>query len=583
LKESSRQITSLIIILLVARVIPLTHAASSGNIHGTIVDEDGNPIDDVKVSAFLGTGSLEESKYTNEDGYFRMNLGGTYTLVFEKEGYVSFQKNVQVTQAPTEDPDQDIVKLGALEMEKTISLSASVVRRLTTPGNKLTLDFTVSNQGEDPEDIIFSVESPSDWDTKILDNVGEIESILLNPGSASYSIEINVPETATTIETIILVAFGSSVDALEFNITPKVYTDEIKLKSTYLSVSEELGQTISLPLTITNLGEVDKKITLLAEIPEDWSISLKTNNNMVIKTLLMEAGSSEQLNIELEAPDSASVGDYKVSLNALDINNAVMDTLELDVNLRIGTSDIEVISSFSKVSVEAGESITFPLAVWNKGEADALTLFTVPLLPENWDVSFIADELEIASIRIPSGESESVHLIVKPPNSVTSGNYNLKAVIESDDGSEYEIDFVIEVVGSYNLELELSTLYTTVQIGNSVTYTAKVTNKGQTAITTLYLEAIVPDDWVTSISPVQVSSLDPRDSVSFTVDVDVPSDTESGDYLVTMQGISDQIDSEEIDIRITAKASNTWGYIGLGIAFVAVAGAVLLFRRFKRR
>ena len=85
--------------------------------------------------------------------------------------------------------------------------------------------------------------------------------------------------------------------------------------------------------------------------------------------------------------------------------------------------------------MEAGESITFPLAVWNKGEADALTLFTVPLLPENWDASFIADDLEIASIRIPSGESESIQLIIDPPNSVVSGVYDLGVVIESDDGT----------------------------------------------------------------------------------------------------------------------------------------------------
>jgi uncharacterized repeat protein (TIGR01451 family) len=585
LKKGSRHRTLLIISLLCIGAIPvqLTQGASLGNIHGTIVDEAGNPLEDVTVSAYLSTGSLEDSKKTNEDGYFRMNLGGTYTLVFEKEGYVIFQKNIQVTQAPTENPDQDIVKLGELEMEKTISLSASVIKRITTPGNKLTLSFTVSNQGEEQENIEFSIECPSDWSTKVLDNTGEIESILLNPGTASYSIEITIHETALTGEKIVLMATGSSTDILEFTIIPKTDPYEIELKSTYLSISEELGQTISLPLTVTNLGEVDRKITLQADIPERWSISFTTNTKMVVKTLLLEPGDSEQLNIELETAGDADVGDYYVNISALDVNSAILDVLGLEVNLREGTSDIDVISSFSEVSVEAGESITFPLAVWNKGEADALTIFTVPTLPENWDVSFRADELEIASIRIPSGESESVSMIVEPPNSVVSGIYDLKAIIESDDGTEYEFDFIIEVVGSYDLELELSTLYTTVQIGGSVTYTAKVTNRGQTAITTLYLDAILPDDWTTSISPVQVTSLDPRDSVTFTIDVDVTSDTESGDYLITMQGLSDQLDSDEIDIRITAQASNTWGYIGLGLAVVAVAGAVYLFRRFKRR
>ena len=575
----------MIILLLGIALMPIqiTQAAALGNIHGRVVDEYGKPLEDVKVSAYQDTASLDDVKYTNEDGYFRMNLGGTYTLVFEKEGYVTLEKNVEVTQAPTGEPDNDIVTLGEVELEKTISLSASVVKRLTTPGNKLTLSFSVSNNGDETEDVVFSVDAPEGWSTKITDNVGEIEDILLSPGSTSYSIEISVPETATTIETISVIAVGSSTAILSFTITPKVYTDEIELKSTYLSVSEELGQSVSLPLTVTNNGEVDKKVTLQADVPDGWSIVFKTSSSMAVKTLLMEAGETEQLTIELEAPNTVTVGDYAVVVSALDVNEAVMDTLELDVNLREGVSEIEVISSFSEVSVDAGESITFPIAIWNQGEADALVLLTVPTLPENWDTSFIADDLEVASIRIGAGDSESLQLIVEPPNSVASGTYEMVVLIESDDGGENYLEFTIEVGGSFELALSMSTLYTSGKIGSTISYTAKVTNEGQTAITTLYVEADVPNDWEATISPTQVDTLSPRSSTTFTVTVEIPSDAEAGDYLVSMQAFSDQLDSDSSDVRVTAQASNTWGYIGLGIAAVAIGGAALLFKRFKRR
>ena len=585
MKERSRQATLLVVILLGVTLMPITitHADEMGNIHGTVIDENGDPIEDVKISVYLNTGSLEEIAYSNQNGYFRLNLGGTYTFVFEKEGYVTFEKDVQVTQAPTDDPSDDIVKMGYLEMQNTLSLSASVVKRLTTPGNKLTLEFTITNRGSDAEDIVFSVDVPEDWETKILDDIGEIEHILLESGSAKYDLEITVPETATNIETITLNATGTSTASLNFTITPKVYTDEITLKSTYLSISEELEETISLPLTVSNVGEVDKKITLQAETPSDWELSFITGSDLVVKTLLLEAGDSEQLTIELETPDGVAIGDYNVVVSALDINGAVLDTLELDVNLRVSTSEIEVISSFSEVTVEAGESVTFPLAVWNQGEADALTIFTVPVIPENWDASFISDDLEVASIRIGAGESESIKLIVEPPNSVASGTYDLVIMIESDDGGQHTQEYTIEVGGSFEMDLELSTLYTSGKIGDTVSYTARVTNEGQTAITTLYLEADVPDDWEATISPTQVDTLSPRSSSTFTVILDIPSDAEAGDYLVTMQALSDQIESGETDVRITAQASNTWGYIGVGIALVAVVGASLLFKRFKRR
>jgi uncharacterized membrane protein len=577
-------VTIIVILILNLVFMPKFMAnADPGNLHGTIIDQDGNPIQGVKVSAYLNTGSIEATVNTDQKGYFRMNLGGDYTLLFEKDGYVSFQKNVQITQAPTENPDNDIVKLGNLVMEKTLVLSASVVKRFTTPGNTLSLEFTITNKGENIEAVEFSIDSPLNWGTSIFDNIGEIEHILLSPGSSKYNIEINVPETATSVETITITATGTSVAKLEFIITPKVYTDEIILKSTYLSISEEIGETINLPLTISNQGEVDKKVTLEADIPTDWSISFKTGQNMVVKSLIINAGDTEQLSVTLEPPDNVALGDYDIIVRALDVNGAILDVFELDVNLRISVSEIEVISSFTEVSIQAGNSVTFPIAVWNRGEADALTLFTVEVLPENWKVSFITDDLEIASIRIPAGESESVRMVVVPPNSVESGTYNLKAVIESDEGAQNELDFLITVTGSYSLDLEPSTLYSTSKIGGSVSYTARVTNRGQTAVTTLYLDAVLPDDWDATISPVQISSLDPRDSVTFSITLDIPSDATAGDYLITMQAFSDQLDSDEVDVRITAQASNTWGFIGLGLAGVSVVGAGLLFKRFKRR
>lgn len=572
-------------VIISSLVLPLNTAlgASPGNVHGTVVDEDGAPVEDVKISVYLGTGSLQDTDYTNEDGYFRMNLGGSYTFVFEKTGYVTLEKTVQVTQAPSDNPAKDIVKLGAITLERTLELSSPVVKRLTTPGNKLTFRFTVINRGDKTEDIIFLTIVPTGWDVKILDSISEIENIMLKTGSNDYEIEISVPETATSVEVITLTVIGTSTATLDFIIMPKVYTDEIELKSTYLSVSEEKGQNIELPLTVSNVGEVDKKVTLSGYIPAGWDVTFRTSTGMAVKTLLLSSGQSEGLTIELETPDDVIIGDYNISVTASDVNGAILDTLELDVSLTEATSEIEVISSFSEVSVKAGSSITFPIVVWNKGEADALTLFTVPELPSNWDASFISDDLEIASIRIPGGESEAVELIVKPPNSVISDIYDMTVVIESDDGTEHELDFTIEVVGSYKLELELSTLYTTSSIGGSVSYSGKVMNMGQTAITTLYLDAVLPDDWIAIITPKQVSSLEPRDSVTFTVDVELPGDTEAGDYLLTMQAISDQLESGAIDVRVTAKASNTWGFVGIGIAVVVVAGAVLLFRRFKRR
>ncbi|MBN2336376.1 carboxypeptidase regulatory-like domain-containing protein [Candidatus Bathyarchaeota archaeon] len=560
----------------------LVSAVSDGNIHGTVVDANGDPIYDAKVSAVTRTGYVEATKYTKEDGYFRMSLGGSYTLVFEKTGYATTEVDVEVTTAPSTKPDYDVI-LTDVMMEYTLKLTASVVKRITSPGNTLLLSFTVNNLNDETELVVFLVDAPEGWGTRVLDSLGKIESISLSPGVESYTLEVKVPSTASQTETITLMASGTSEASLGFTITPMASANEIELRSTYPSVSEELGQRIELPLRVSNVGEVTKLITFQTEAPSGWDVSYKTSSGIVVKSLSLSSDETESLTIELEHPEDAVVGDYSIAVQAVDTNDNVCDTLIFEVNLRQPKSELEVISTFSDVTVEAGDSITFPIVVWNTGEKDAVCLLTVLSAPDNWNTEFITGDIAVSNLLIGAGESITFDIEVEPPKSVATGNYELQVVVASDDGSHTVLPFGISVSGSYELTLELSTLYTSVTIGGTVTYTARVTNNGQTAITTLYLEATLPSDWEATITPVQVNSLSPRESTTFTVVTETPSDAVAGDYLLTMKATSDQLDSDEIDLRVTAKASTSWGLIGLGVAAVAIVGAVFAFRKFKRR
>ena len=583
---SKVQLTAIVSMVLVFSVIRLpiaVYAATDGNIHGTVLDKEGNPLNDVKVSVYTSSGGLETSTTTNKDGYFRMSLGGTYTLTFEKEGYVSFSRSVKVDLAPTDNPKLDAVKMGDLYMEKTVQLSATVLTRYASPGSTLRLSFNVNNKGDKAEDIVFEVESPENWSTRVLDSIGEIETIQLSPGSQTYTLEIIVPSSANETEKVELITTSSLESSLNFTIIPRTTTQEILLKSTYLSISEEVGKSITLPLKVSNIGEVDKFVTLEGLAPDQWSISFKTSSGMVVNSLQLSPGDMESLNINVDPPKDAQVGDYSFMINAVDSNDNNCDSLEFKVNLRSATSELEVLSTFTDVSISAGNGVTFPIAIWNTGEKDALCLLTVPTAPDNWKTVFISENIEVSSLLITAGESNTVQLKVTPPNSVDTGDYQVVASVGSDEGTQTTLSFKINVSGSYQLGLELSTLYKTVTIGNTLSYTATVTNQGQSPVTTIYLDATVPSDWEVTISPPQVTSLNPRSTAAFTVDVKTPSDTVAGDYLLTMKASSDQLDSSEIDLRVTAQTSNTWGFLGFGLIGVVLVGVYFGFKRFKRR
>lgn len=583
-------------IILLALVLAFTLSVSSfgyivfvqsdvGNVHGTVVDEKGEPIRNVELSIYSTSGDLIKEN-TDRDGYFRLALeDGKYTIYFEKEGYTTVEKAITVPTGYYESPKSDPVKMGEIVLKDALRLSASIISRTASAEDTVSFGFTLSNMGDEPEDVRFSVVAPADYDTKIYDSTGEIKRVLLDLGSMNLDMSVTLPSTFDEEIVVTLIASGTKNATLGFTIFPKTsITQEVELKSTYLSVSEEIGRVIYFPLSILNKGEVSETVDLVGIVPDGWLISFVTSTQMAVQSLYLTSGQSEDLTIKVEPSEDAIVGDYVVIVTALSKDDVLRDSLELEVNLREATSDVEIISTFTDVTVEAGETINFPIAIWNKGETDALFLLTVISVPENWKTVFTSEDIEISSVLITAGESLTLQLEVTPPSAVETGIYPIIVYTESDDGLiKKQIDLKVSIVGSYELNLELSTLYTTVTIGNSLTFSSTVRNNGQSPITTLYLEAVLPEDWDITINPAQVSTLAPREYTTFTLVVETPSDTVAGDYLVTLQALSDQAESDEVDLRVTAKASTAWGFIGFGLAGVFVIGLVIVFMRFKRR
>lgn len=557
----------------------------AGNVHGYIVDKEGRPLKNVKVSAISNSGNVQTTDHTDEDGFYRFALEKeTYTIVIEKQGYASEEVIITIPRAGWwNDPESDSVKMGEIALEKAIKLSTNALSRVANPGQKLDITFTVSNKAETIQNVDFALSLPEYWSAEIYDSTSEVSQIQVALGSTQLTLRLMIPQSMNQTETIALTAVSYLSDTLEININPKATTDDVELKTAFTSVSEEKGRTINLPLKIINNGEVDRNIKLSENAPENWSVNILTDNQMAVSSILLEPGETYLLTVEVEPPDEAATGEYSISIMALSESDIIHDMVSVSINLRQPTSDVEVISTFTDVTIEAGGSISFPIAIWNRGGTDALALLSIESTPNNWDTVFITDDVKVSSVLVGSGESSTLDFKVEPPNSVETGEYALTVVVETSEGFKELIPLKISVEGSYNLELELSTLYTTTRIGDSVGFSAQVTNMGATPVTTLYLDFVLPEDWEASLSPVQVSSLDPRESVRFNIIAETTSSTEAGDYLLTIQAISDQLSSEELDIRITAQASTTWGYIGLGLAGVFVAGAYLLFKRFKRR
>jgi hypothetical protein len=127
---------ALIFILAASSLGPIysVFAADSGNVHGTIVDEDGSPLRDVKVLVYLNAGGLATTRYTDSDGYFRLALdGGSFTLQFEKDGYVTKEESISLSAGWVNDPDNDPVQFGEIVLRNAIQLKASILSQFAGP------------------------------------------------------------------------------------------------------------------------------------------------------------------------------------------------------------------------------------------------------------------------------------------------------------------------------------------------------------------------------------------------------------------------------------------------------------------
>ena len=554
-----------------------------GNVHGTVVDEEDQPLYDVKVMAYSSSGSLEATEYTDEDGFFRFSLGGSYTIIFEKEGYANVEKSITVTDAPVSKKVNDPVKMGKIVLQKALTMSASVLSRVVNPGDTILLPFSISYIGEEDEEVDFSIDSPEGWETRILDQTGEIKRVFLSEGSLSLNLEVTVPSMASGDAIVSLTASGLTSSTLYFMLHTHIER-EIELTSTFPYVSAELGRTIYYPLSIKNTGETEETLDLIGVVPEGWKIYFVTGDQMEVLSLYLTAGQSESLTVKVVQPDEVAVGEYVLSINVVSGDGGLRDSLDLGVNLREVTSDVEVISTYTDVTFEAGEDIEYPITIWNKGDNEVLFLVAVLSVPDKWDAVFTSEDTEVSSFLVLAGESMNLELKVDPPSIVDTGSYPIEILVESDDVVISEvIELRASVVGSYKLVMELSTLYETINIGASETITVEVSNWGQSPVTTIYIEAEAPEDWEVSITPVQVGSLGPKESTRFTIVTETPADTVAGDYLIGFTAISDQVESDEAELRLTAKASTSWGFIGIGVVVVVIIVLIVMFMRFKRR
>ena len=80
-----------------------------------------------------------------------------------------------------------------------------------------------------------------------------------------------------------------------------------------------------------------------------------------------------------------------------------------------------------------------------------------------------------------------------------------------------------------------------------------------------------------------MDTLKTSDPQSVDVNIKPPPKTVAGDYMITINVSGKEATADKMDIRVTVKTPTIWGWVGVIVIVIVVAGLFVIFMRFGRR
>jgi len=258
---------------------------------------------------------------------------------------------------------------------------------------------------------------------------------------------------------------------------------------------------------------------------------------------------------------------------------------------------IELTADYYTLEIISGASVDFTIRLEYTG--DVARVFDLTATgPADWTTMITPSyprDRQILDIRMEppeEGESSTVEQIVVTAIPVAwltpeLGEYPITVEVSSGDISS-SIEFtavVTSIPASYSLYLTTpdGVLSTTAQAGKDNYFTLAVANSGTGDIDNISLSPYnKPRGWTVELSLTNITSVASGNFQTVEMNIKPPADAISGDYEIIVRASGTQA-SEDLKIRVTVKTSAIWGWVGIGIIVLVIAGLAVIFMRFSRR
>jgi uncharacterized membrane protein len=563
-----------------------TAAQTTGTVVGKVVDEEGNPLASATVIAYFPDGTIINTTQTAPDGSYAITLptGEEISLSFTESGYVSATTTVSLTYAGQS------VNIGVTSLKEAVSLTSSLSSVVTFPG-ELTIPFSLTNAGNTAVTVLLTPSCPSGWGASIIDSSSStITSATVEPSNtaSNFQLQVNIPLGTTGTFNVGLTATGQTTSTLSFtvNVEAPTATNLALISCQEPGEKTTPGDTADFNIVASNPFSVPTHVLLsVTSIPANWAAIIKDSVGEQVTEVYLNAGQSLNLVVEVNTNATSPTGStYNLEVNAKSEEYNITQSVPISVTLAVTTQEVTITAALPQIAIVAGNKADYSVTVANVGVTNRL-LFLYDKPPADWTAVFTSSGQEVTSLYLYAGNTSNLVFTVTPPSTVAVGSYTIPVQVESSTGEVFDaMNLTTTITGSYNMTMTPSTYLVSTNIGGTTSWTTTVTNTGYSPLTDVVLEVTSPvSNWNTTVTPALVNTLGPLQSATFNVAVTVSSNTVSGDYLVTIQGSSDQVSSASTQVRVTANTPTSYGIYIIIIAIIFVVILVLVFRKFKRR
>ena len=260
-----------------------------------------------------------------------------------------------------------------------------------------------------------------------------------------------------------------------------------------------------------------------------------------------------------------------------------------------GTEKITLTCQYPVLSSYAGTYFSYKIELLYTGGAEPRVFDLRAEVPAGFISSITpgyGEGTEIAAIRLDPQKTyaDTINVTVRPYAWLAPepGEYDI--IVEASSGElNASIELKAIVTAKYDLEVEPSggLLNTKATAGKDNYFTVSVINTGSADLEKINFSSRItggPSGWSVTFDPETIDSLPAGDTREIQVDIKPADKTIAGDYMLTVSAEPESKNAfGSVNIRVTVLTPTIWGWVGVGIVVLVIAGLAFMFIRLGRR